>query len=497
MKKCASCTKDLPDAALHCVFCGAKQTPSSAVQPSLAQTALGYSGNDVAAPRPRTAAPSQPPPIAQSAFNAGPAAPAFAATQAALPVHQGPTRMSGLGGAQGPTLVAGQGSSMGPPSIGGPSIEGPVMNPSMAAPSIGGPSIGGPVTPRSMGAPAAPMSNANAKTMFAPAAGPPPSPAAQLPTLVPGNNYAPAPMPAAQQATIPAPPPRPVQAAAAMPIPQAMPARYLTSQTSSRIHRPVEPWRDRLRLVMFLWGVLLLAAFATPLTVSPLAFHWDSVLHGDGLARLPPLLLGSIGLLAVLIAAIPMPSAARGALAGLLGLAGIVVPIALAPLPGWQILAPLVGTLLILPGLVLRDEYRDSLLARLLVTFGALGILAPLLVPQGGAIPLVGVFKGLLEHPGLEKIEEILVVAQLLIVVIALLAWLPAPITGGALLWAWLLILWPLVLYVTHLALGDLAALPDQIMKTPNATLIAWAPGPAYLALVGYGLASVVGKQLE
>ena len=25
MKKCVSCVKDLPDAALHCVFCGAKQ----------------------------------------------------------------------------------------------------------------------------------------------------------------------------------------------------------------------------------------------------------------------------------------------------------------------------------------------------------------------------------------------------------------------------------------------------------------------------------------
>ena len=46
MKKCASCTKDLPDAALHCVFCGAKQPP--AVQQGMAKTAFGYSANDVA-----------------------------------------------------------------------------------------------------------------------------------------------------------------------------------------------------------------------------------------------------------------------------------------------------------------------------------------------------------------------------------------------------------------------------------------------------------------
>ena len=48
MKKCASCTKDLPDAALHCVFCGAKQPPAPAVQQQgLAKTAFGYSANDL------------------------------------------------------------------------------------------------------------------------------------------------------------------------------------------------------------------------------------------------------------------------------------------------------------------------------------------------------------------------------------------------------------------------------------------------------------------
>ena len=28
MKNCPSCSKELPDAALHCVFCGAKQGPA-------------------------------------------------------------------------------------------------------------------------------------------------------------------------------------------------------------------------------------------------------------------------------------------------------------------------------------------------------------------------------------------------------------------------------------------------------------------------------------
>ncbi|MBA3820240.1 MAG: hypothetical protein H0X17_15210, partial [Deltaproteobacteria bacterium] len=81
MKKCASCTKDLPDAALHCVFCGAKQAPAPAVAGGMAKTVMGaYSASDMmdhlkqqgaatpghlpaAAPysAPRAHAPSQPP----------------------------------------------------------------------------------------------------------------------------------------------------------------------------------------------------------------------------------------------------------------------------------------------------------------------------------------------------------------------------------------------------------------------------------------------------
>src|SRR5947207_10707473 len=47
LKKCASCTKDLPDAALHCVFCGAKQPPAPAVAGSVAKTVMGHSSNEV------------------------------------------------------------------------------------------------------------------------------------------------------------------------------------------------------------------------------------------------------------------------------------------------------------------------------------------------------------------------------------------------------------------------------------------------------------------
>ena len=46
MKKCASCSKDLPDSAQHCVFCGAKQQ-APAPAPGQAKTVMGYQASDV------------------------------------------------------------------------------------------------------------------------------------------------------------------------------------------------------------------------------------------------------------------------------------------------------------------------------------------------------------------------------------------------------------------------------------------------------------------
>ena len=46
VKKCASCSKDLPDSAQHCVFCGAKQQ-APAPGPGQAKTVMGYQASDV------------------------------------------------------------------------------------------------------------------------------------------------------------------------------------------------------------------------------------------------------------------------------------------------------------------------------------------------------------------------------------------------------------------------------------------------------------------
>ncbi|HET7500711.1 MAG TPA: hypothetical protein VFK02_06900 [Kofleriaceae bacterium] len=368
-----------------------------------------------------------------------------------------------------------------------------------------------------------PPSAANAATMFVPGGpGPAPSPAAQQPTVMapppPSFPRPPSAMPATMgppqpvaTPSVPQPaaqPPAPAaQPAPRMPIPASQPPPFLTSQTLSRAGRPVEPWKDSLRLVMFFWGVALLAVFATPLRTQPaLQFNWNLILEGDGTTRLPPLMIAALGLLSVIVSGIPMQPAARGFIAVLLGLAGIAVPIGLVGAPHWQILVPMIGTLVLVPSLILRTEYRGAAVPRLLVTLGVVAILAPYLIPQGGAIPMVSLFKALFDLSGSQKVVPVLALVQITIVVMAMLAWLPAPVSGGALLWAWLLILWALILHVTAMLLAGGAG--DAITASPNAALVSWiaggagvgglgALGSAYLVLVGYGLASVLGKQLE
>lgn len=336
---------------------------------------------------------------------------------------------------------------------------------------------------------------------------PPPSyarpnqPAANLPTLVPSP---PPPLPSPQFQAPAQGPPR--IAPPIMPIPAAQPPPYLASQTVSRSGQPLEPWRDSLRLMMFLWGFALLAAFATPLHTSPhLLFNWNLVLDGEGTARLPPLMLAAVGLLSVIVAIIPMQPAARGFIAALLGLAGIGVPIALVGVPPWQLLISMIGVLVLVPSLLVRNAYRYAVIPRLLVTLGAIGILLPFLLPQDGAIPLVNLFKRLIDLPGAAKVGAALELGLITVVVMSLLAWLPAPVTGAATVWAWLLILWALITHATLLVLaGNLGGV---ITGTPNQAIVSWiaggasatgiALGSAYLVLVGYGLASVLGKQLE
>lgn len=284
------------------------------------------------------------------------------------------------------------------------------------------------------------------------------------------------------------------QQATPAPLP-AVPQPYLGAQTGvARSGRPIEPWRETLRVMMFVWGVVLLASFATPLSTDPMAFQWDLIIDGAGTAKVPPLVWAGAGLLSLVFAAVPMAALPRGVLAAVLGLAGIFVPKAIAGSFGeWTSILFLVGGLALVPGLLLRHEYVESTLARILVTVGVVATLIPYLVPNGGQIPLVGLIQALLRAgSGMEVV--IIALAQIVLAVLCLLVWMPGPATAGAKIFAWAVLLFPVAAFVlTLLGAGHVG---DAISKTPG-QVVSWAPGVSYSVLFGYGLATVLGKQLE
>lgn len=459
MKKCASCSKDLPEAALHCVFCGAKQAPAPAVQPGLAKTAFGYSANEVMQqlgnpsfqpqaqqpyqpPRPQT--PSQPPPSHAPV-------PAANAATVMLPPGSGP------------------GANFNPQAAYGAPAPAP-------APPYGGAPAAG------YGAPAPQYGGAPAPGYGAPAPqyGGAPSP----------GYGAPSPMgtgPMGGGMGIHSPPqPTP------QPLPTAPPP-YLASQTAARAGHPIEPWKDSLKLMMFVWGAIALVTFATPLSADPLGFNWDLILDAPGKLKIIPLIWAAAGLLSIVCAALPMESLPRGIVAAVLGLAGALVPLfVLGDMPPWQLLLPMLGSLVLIPGLLIRDEYTDSIVPRVMVTIGVVCTVVPFIAPVGGQIPLVLFFKAIVD--GAAKGELIIVLVKFVVVLTTLLVWMPGPQTAGAKIFAWVLIIFP----IAEFAIAAIGAghIGDVASKQPGA-LVAWAPGVVYSVLVGYGLATVVGKQLE
>jgi hypothetical protein len=225
-----------------------------------------------------------------------------------------------------------------------------------------------------------------------------------------------------------------------------------------------------------------------------MAFNWDAIINGVGSAKIPPLVWAGVGLLAIVFAAMPMQSLPRGALAAVLGLAGVFVPMAVAGKFGEPLqMLQLIGMLVLVPGMRIRNEYTESLAARIMVTIGVICGLLLYLVPQDSQIPLVGLFKALL-NAGSGMEEVIVHLAHIVVLVLCLLVWMPGPATAGAKIFAWIVLLFPVAEFLLFaLAKGDIG---DMVSKAPG-MLVLWVPFVTYGVLVGYGGATVIGKQLE
>lgn len=276
---------------------------------------------------------------------------------------------------------------------------------------------------------------------------------------------------------------------------QAAAPPYLASQTADRSQRPIDPYRDSLRLVLFAFGILLIGAFCTPLSGAP-SFHWNTILDAAQMeAKLPALLLAVVGVMAIVLASLPLPSAVRGILAAAFAAAALMTPLLSVSFPPWRAALPLFAPLLLLPGLLLRQEYRAQLLPRLLVTAGALAIIAAAAIPDHGQVPLLAMVDRIIDLSGTAKVQPILALAALALVVLSLLAWLPAPSSGGAKVIAWLLLFMPAAMHFQGLILGE--SLVDAIRAAPYTAAMSWAPEVAYLAILAYGLAAALGKIFE
>jgi hypothetical protein len=558
VKKCVSCGKELPDTAMHCVFCGTKQpaAPAPAGGPNpggpQAKTVLGYSAADLlkqAGVKP--AAPFQPQPGPTPAQVAGTAATALAmqppaplAPQAAPAPFQppapafpqpGPAASNNAGQAAHAATVFGGAppTAASPFPAPAPAPFAPQALPPQAFPPPGpgpsfGPALPGPIPPgaATMPPPSNPAfgppqggqfggSAATAATMFM-AQGPSP----QAPQAAPAPFAPPYQPPQAQPYQPPhAQPYQPPQAQPYQPPayqpPQAQPYQppgmagynpvpvgaaaqppFLASQTAARLGRPVEPFYESVRLVLLAFGALLVIAFVTPVGTEPLAFHWNAIASAPGKAKIQPLLIAAAGVLGILMSLIPLAYLGRAALAAVIGLIPLVLGLALGAAFDWREALSLVAAIAVVAGLFVRNEYRNDLLPRVLVTAGVVLGLVPLLVPIAGQIPLVLALKGIGGAPtAAAKIGVVLQLMSVLLGLLALIAWLPGPGTAGAKVLAWVILLFPILHHLVDLVLaGGIGA---SIKASPFTALLAPLPAVAYLAMATIGVAAIVGKQLE
>ncbi|MCE9580252.1 MAG: hypothetical protein K8W52_44455 [Deltaproteobacteria bacterium] len=284
---------------------------------------------------------------------------------------------------------------------------------------------------------------------------------------------------------------------------------FLASQTASRADKPIEPFNDTMKMVMLLFGGLLIAAFVVPIKLSPdLAFMWD-MLGAPGLAKLVPLLIAAVGVLSVVVAVTPMAAVGRGGIAALLGLVPIGLFLTLVGSFEWHMAAGTVGGVVLIAGLLMRNEYTRDPLPKLFITIGAAAIVVTHLVP----FTIVDEITAALDAPGLTRLVAMLGLGPTVIAVLALgLAWMPGPGSAGAKPLAWTFLMWPAIIQGTLLIVAMDEAI-DLIKASPNLALMTWTwasptitgggegfggqPGVAFVALAGFGLAVLFGKQLE
>ncbi len=543
MKKCTSCAKDLPDTAMHCVFCGAKQAAAPVQANPQAKTVLGYSAAELlkqAGIQPGGAPPpgggGYPPP--QQGGYPPPGGGGYPPPGGGgyPPPQQGGFPPPGGGGFSPPPQQGGF-----PPPGGGGYPPQQFQPPPQAAPPPqqfqpppqpapyqppggGGFQPPGGFPPPAQGgqfggsaSTAATMFMQNAPQIQAqPAQQPPPSyqppqqfqpqqPAPQ-PYQPPGaGGYSPSPyQPPGGGGFTPAQQPY-------NPVPVGGQPPYLASQTAARQNKPVEPFNDVTKLAMLIFGGCLLAYFLVPITLSPLILMVQGVADAPGKMKLLPLLIGAGGILGVLLAVMPLQPLQRGMFAALVGLVPILLFATVVFGFAWQSLVFPIGGILVPSGLLLRDAYPTDKLPRLFVFIGAACIAVPFFVPFRVLDMFLDILKSLV-HPALLLALLGGFVPLLLSAVAVILCLIPGQFKFGAKQIAWAWFVFPALLMIAQLTVDG--TIVDALTKAPG-MLFSWAGPPfisadktanasfalplytGFAAMATFGVCTLFGKQLE
>jgi hypothetical protein len=287
--------------------------------------------------------------------------------------------------------------------------------------------------------------------------------------------------------------------AAAAHFQQHTPPPYLASTTIERMGAPQEPWAGLLSTLLLVFGIGLIACFVLPWSIGEeVSFSWTTIVHGPGAAKLAPLLIGLTGVLGVVFGLLPLDTVQRGIAAA--AMAGLALMLQSMVVDGFSTtgLFGFLTALTLISGLLLRSEYQAALLPRVLTTVGVVFFLMLLLVPSGGQVPLAAHIGAVADMPGRMKIVAVLTLFWDVVPFLALLCWLPPPGAAGTKILAWLLITRPVVMsLITGLLLPYEGGLVAGLMGGIYGVFLAPVAWMAWTALLGYGVATVMGKQLE
>ncbi len=201
-----------------------------------------------------------------------------------------------------------------------------------------------------------------------------------------------------------------------------------------------EEWDESLATLLLVFGVLLIACFVAPWSVgsgqSKTLFAWSVyTLEGAPLReKILPALITGTGLISILVGAFRVGPSSRALLAASLGLSPLAFQVVNTKPFAWQSSVFVLGTVLVVSGLLLRSKHNQSKVPKIMVSIAVLMLLAVYLVPVHGVVPIAGLLDFMADVEGAQKIVVILGIVgksqviglfPFICILLSLLVWMP------------------------------------------------------------------------